>query len=167
MALHLIIGNIFSFLYALCIAVSVVKKNKKDLVAWQVVDVVFSILSNIALYAYAALATNSVALIRNILVYKGKLSKTITVLLVVLCVVIGIAVNNHGLIGWLPIVASSGYTICLYATKSDQQIRWALVPNLMMWFVHDIYVQAYPAAFINLILSTWTAIQICKNHPTK
>lgn len=160
----LILGNIFSFLYAVCIAISVVKKNKTDLIMWQVLDIIFNMSSNLVLHAYAALASNSIGLVRNFLAYKGKLSRNITYTLFVLTIVLGVWNNNLGLIGWLPIIASSSYTICMYTTKNDQQMRWALVPNLTMWVIHDLYVQAYPGAVINTILSIWTAIQIYKNR---
>lgn len=78
MQTYLILGNVFSLLSAICIAISVLKKNKNDLILWQVIDVIFCILSNIALYTYSAMTTNSIALIRNILAYKNKLTKKIT-----------------------------------------------------------------------------------------
>ena len=75
MQTYLILGNVFSLLSAICIAISVLKKNKNDLILWQVIDVIFCILSNIALYTYSAMTTNSIALIRNILAYKNKQRK--------------------------------------------------------------------------------------------
>ena len=160
----LIIGNIFSFLSALCIAVSVIKKNKNDLIWWQILDVVFCILSNIALYTYAALTTNSIALIRNILAYKNKLTKNLTFILLILCIIVGLWANNRGIIGFFPIIASASYTVFIYTTKNEQQMRWALVSNLLLWFVHDIYVQAYPSAITDIVLSIWTLMQIIRNR---
>lgn len=164
MQVYLITGNIFSFLSVVCIAVSVIKKNKNDLILWQVFDVVFCILSNLALCTYAALTTNSVALIRNLLAYKNKLSKNLTWLLLILCIVVGLWANNIGIFGLFPIAASASYTVFMYITKNEQQMRWALVSNLILWFVHDIYVQAYPSAANDIILSLWTLIQIVKNR---
>lgn len=166
MQTYLIIGNIFSLLSAICIAISVIKKSKADLIWWQILDVVFCILSNIALYTYAALTTNSIALIRNILAYKNKLTKNITWILLILCIVVGLWANNRGIIGLFPIIASASYTIFMYTTKNEQQMRWALVSNLILWFVHDIYVQAYPSALTDIILSIWTGTQIFKNRNT-
>jgi len=162
MQTYLIIGNIFSLLSAICIAVSVIKKSKNDLIWWQIIDVIFCILSNIALYTYSALTTNSISLIRNILAYKNKLNKNITWILLILCVIAGLCANNRGIIGLFPIIASASYTVFMFITKNEQQMRWALVSNLLLWFVHDAYVQAYPSALTDLVLSIWTAIQIFK-----
>lgn len=167
MQTYLILGNVFSLLSAICIAISVLKKNKNDLILWQVIDVIFCILSNIALYTYSAMTTNSIALIRNILAYKNKLTKKITWILFILCIVVGLYANNRGLIGLFPIVASASYTIFMFTTKDEQQIRWALVSNLILWFVHDIYIQAYPSALTDVVLSIWTSVQIFKKSKIK
>lgn len=164
MPFYLVIGNIFSLLSAICIAVSVIKKNKNDLIWWQIIDVIFCILSNIALYTYAALTTNTVSLIRNILAYKNKLSKKLTFILVVLCIIAGLWANNRGIIGLFPIIASASYTILMHTTNNEQQMRYALISNLMLWFVHDIYVQAYPSAITDMVLSVWTLLQIYKSR---
>jgi hypothetical protein len=161
---YLIIGNIFSFLSALCIAVSVIKKSKNDLIWWQILDIVFCILSNIALYTYAALTTNLIALIRNILAYKNKLTKNLTFILLILCIIVGFWANNRGIIGFFPIIASASYTVFIYTTKNEQQMRWALVSNLLLWLVHDTYVQAYPSAITDIALSLWTLLQIFRNR---
>ena len=71
MQAYLIIGNIFSFLSAICIAISTVKKSKKDFMYWQIGDTGFGIMANIALQAYAALVISIICLVRNILSYQG------------------------------------------------------------------------------------------------
>ena len=67
MQTYLIIGNIFSFLASICTAISVIKKNKIDFMYWQSGNTLFAILTNIALFSYTGITTNSVSLIRNIL----------------------------------------------------------------------------------------------------
>ena len=161
---HLILGNAFSFLSAVCIAISVIKKSKKDLMYWQIGDTFFGIIANVALYAYAALVISIVCFIRNILSYKNKLTKNTTFILVVLSVIVGLYANNLAMIGLLPIIASASYTVCIYITKNDQQMRWSLTINLLLWFIHNLYVQAYPSAVANIVLCIWTFVQIFKNR---
>lgn len=97
-------------------------------------------LSNIALFSYSAFTTNFLALLRNILAYKNKLSKSVTIVLTVLCVFLGAFANTRGIIGWFPITASASYTLFMFMTKNEQQMRFALISNLLLWFVHDIYI---------------------------
>lgn len=164
MATYLIIGNLFSLLSVMCLAVSVVKKNKNDLVLWQLWSIVFSVFSCFALRAYAALITCITDLIRNILAYKNRLTFQLTSILVILSIVIGLIINNLGWIGLLAIIASASYTIFMYTTKDEQQMRWALLLNQSLWFIHSLYIQSYPSAITEFILSVWTLIQIYRNR---
>lgn len=163
MYISIIIGNIFSLLSAVCVAVSVIKKNKKDFMYWQIGETLFGIVVNIVLSAYSALVISIICFIRNLLSYKNKLSKNITLTLLITSIIVGLYANNLGFMGLLPIIASSSYTICVYITKNEQQMRYASVVNTLLWFFHDKYIKAYPSAILCLILSCWTTIQIIRN----
>ena len=97
MSAYLILGNVFSLLSAICLAVSVIKKSKKDFMYWQIGDPLFGIATCIVLSAYAALVISVVCLIRNILSYKNKLSKNLTYLLLGISVPVGLYANNLGI----------------------------------------------------------------------
>ena len=162
MHVGLIVGNFFSLCAVICIAISIISKDKRRLIWWQTLDIIFYILSNIVLFSYAGIVTNTISLIRNILAYKNKLTKNITWLLIFLCFAIGIYVNNLGYIGFFAVLASGSYTYFVYATKDKRQMLYALISNLMLWFVHDLYIQAYPAAITDVILSGWAAYRLIK-----
>lgn len=159
---HLIIGNVFSLLSAICIMISAAQRNKKNFMFYQIGDTLFGSFANIMLSAYAALAISLVCLVRNVLSYKNRLSQNMTAVLTVLSVVIGLYVNNLGYIGFLPVIAAASFTIFVYTTKNEQQMRYVLVFNMLLWFVHSVYVQAYPSAVANIILCFWTIYQINK-----
>lgn len=158
----LIIGNLFSLASAICIAVSAAKNSKKDFMFWQVGDTAFGIFANIFLQAYAALVISLTCLIRNILSYKGKLTQTITYIIIFISTIISFYANNLGWIGWLPIIASDSFTLGVYLTKNDQQMRYILVTNALLWLIHSLYIQAYPSAIANLVICFWTIFQIIK-----
>lgn len=164
MPTSLILGNIFSLLSVICIAVSAIKKNKKDFMYWQIGDALFGICSTISLVAYAALVINSISLLRNILSYKDKLTKKITAFLLFFEIIIGLYVNNLAFIGLLPVITSAGYTLCVYLTKDEKQMRWVLVITTILWAVHNFCIHSYPSALTNIVLCVWTLLQIYKNR---
>lgn len=164
MSVNLIVGNIFSLLSIVCVGISVIKKNKKDLIYWQVVGAVFCIFASVFLLAYASVVMNLLTLSRNILAYLKKLTKNLTLIFCIVSAIIGLYINNIGIFGIFPIAATMSYTFFLFATKDEQQMRWAVILNLLLWCVHDFYVQAYPAALADIGISIWTAIQIFKNR---
>ncbi len=163
----LIIGNIFSFMAAVCLAISVVRKDKKGLIGWQIGDTVCCTLSNWFLQSYSAMIISIICIVRNILAYHQRLGQVMTIILMVVGAVIGLWANNRGYIGWLPVLASAEYTVCMYRLGSAQGMRYALVINLLMWLVHDAYIQSYPMAAMDLILTIWTAWQAWRNRQEK
>ena len=162
MSTALITGNIFSLLASICMGISVIKKSKKDLVWWQTLTIIFSLVTCILLLAYSALILTLCSLLRNILEYRNKLTVKWTFVLTLLGVIIGLYVNNRGIFGLLGIIATASYTACMYITKNEQQMRYALVSNLILWGIHDLYVQAYPSVITKIILTIWTIIQIVR-----
>lgn len=148
---------------SLCTAVSVVKKNKTDFMYWQVGNTVFAILTNFVLLSYSGVTTNSVSLIRNVLAYKKKLSFLITLIILAISVTLGLMFNNRGLIGILPVFSSAGYTLCIFLTKNEQQLRYALIADLSVWATYYLYIQAYPSVVTYMLLNVWTVIQIYRN----
>ena len=164
MQVFLIVGNIFSFLASLCTAVSVIKKSKTDFMYWQVGNTIFAILTNLVLLSYSGVTTNAVSLIRNILSYKNKLTIAGTFILLIVSVFLGLLYNNIGYIGLLPVFSSAGYTLCVYFTKNEQQMRYASICDLSMWATYYLYIQAYPSVITYAVLNIWTAIQIFRNR---
>lgn len=164
MQIYLIIGNIFSFLASLCTAISVVKKNKTDFMHWQVGNTLFAILTNVALFSYSGVTTNSISLVRNVLAYKNKLSAIMTLVILVMSISLGFFFNNRGIIGILPVLSSASYTFCIYATKNERPLRYVLIVDLSVWAMYYLYIQAYPSVITYMVLNVWTIIQIFKNR---
>ena len=164
MQTSLVIGNIFSFLASLCTAVSVVKKSKTDFMHWQVGNTVFAILTNAALCSYSGITTNTVSLVRNVLAYKNKLSFVRTLIICIISIFLGVIFNNRGLIGILPVFSSAGYTLCIYLTKNEQQLRYALIVDLSLWATYYLYIRGYPSVITYTVLNIWTLIQIFRNR---
>ncbi len=159
----LLIGNFFSLCTAICIAISVVKRNKIRLIWWQIWDTFFCILASLVLLSYSSFTTSILCMARNVAAYKKKLTGALAIALMLICVCIGLYANNRGVFGLFPILAFVEYTTAMYWTKNDQQMRYAVVINLSLWFIHDLYIQAYPSALTDVLLSLWTVIQIFRH----
>ena len=164
---YLLIGNILSFCCATCIAISVVKRNKQNLIWWQIWDSTFGLLASLVLFSYSSFTTGILCVIRNFLAYNKGLTKLITLVLVSICIVVGLYANNRGFFGILPLIAFTGYTITMYWAKNDQQMRYSLIINLSIWMIHDFYIQAYPSAIMDIILCIWTFYQAMRRIQRK
>lgn len=113
--------------------------------------------------AYSAVVTNVLTLFRNTLEVKNKLNRNFTSVICLLMAIVGLLANNRELLGILPILASITYTICVYVLKSAQQMRIALVVNLIQWMIFDFLVKSYPMFIMDMIIISITLINIIRH----
>lgn len=147
------IGLFFSLLSACCLCYSTFGKRKENMLKWQVANTSFVILANLLLKGYSGMATNLVCLVRNILGAKGLLNRINTAILDILIIAGGAAVNNRGLLGLLPVVASVEYSVCMYLCKNAQQMRLALAVNVVLWAIYDFVIGSYPMFATDVIVA--------------
>lgn len=163
----IILGELFSLLAALALAYSTFSNKKHKMIGWQAINAIFYGLSNLFLGGYTAVVTNILTLFRNVLQVKNKMNKILTIIICMLMVGVGLLFNNNALLGLLPIVASVQYTICIYILKSAQQMRFALVINLIQWLFFDFFIKAYPMFIMDLIIIIITLINILRYREVK
>ncbi len=163
----IIIGEVFSLLAALSLAYSTFSNKKDRMILWQAINATFYGLSNFFLGGYTAVVTNILTLIRNILQVKGKMNKGVTIIICILMTIIGFYFNKNGILGLIPIIASVTYTICVYVLKSAQQMRVALIINLIQWLFFDFLIKAYPMFVMDLIIIIVTLINILRYKEAK
>lgn len=158
--IRLIIGNIFGLLCGLFCALSTFGKTNKDMMKLQCLDCTSGIISCIILKGYSGALTQSISLIRNILVYKEKVNKTIQIILITLMVVVGLLINNRGLLGLLPIIASIEYTIIITKTTSTKLINVSLAINNILWIIYDFTIQNYTNCLMSSLIILASLINI-------
>ena len=157
-----ILGELFSLLAALCLAYSTFSNKKNKMIWWQAINAIFYGLSNLFLGAYSAVVTNVLTLFRNTLQVKNKLNRNSTFIICLLMAIVGIIANNKEWLGLLPILASITYTICVYILKSAQQMRIALVVNLIQLMIFDFLVKAYPMFIMDMIIIVVTVMNMIR-----
>ncbi|CDE90175.1 putative uncharacterized protein [Clostridium sp. CAG:389] len=156
------LGTICSFICAILMAWSTFSKNKKEMAKIQIFNPIFGALSNFFLCSYSAVVTNIVNVIRNYLTYKEKITKKLTILFIVFYILFGLAFNTKGWIGIFPILASSSYAIFCLKSNDAQILRYGLVLNQILWFLHDICVKAYPSMVTEVLIAIITIYNIIK-----
>lgn len=156
------IGLIFSAIGATCLAISSFAKTKKSMLTWQLSDYFFTMIANFLLGGYTGAISISVSIIRNTLMIKKWDSIYTTVILVLIQVSAGTYFNNLGLIGFLPLISSVSYTIISFATNKVQWLRWVTVENMLLWSFYDFTIKAYPALFMDIVITITTLIAIIK-----
>lgn len=122
MDLNLIIGNLSTLLAMGTNAVSSTRKTARGVLFWQSLAQVVYLVSAIVLRGYSAAVQNVVGIARNVVAISNKKSKVLEWSLTIAGVVLGIAFNNRGLMGLLPVIGNLQYTLAIFRFKDNEKV---------------------------------------------
>ena len=161
-----LLAQVFSAIGALCVAISSFAKSKNNMLIWQITDYIFTAIANLLLGGYTGALTISISIIRNSLMVKKKMTKTILTILIIIQIIVGSYLNQLGLIGYLPIISSVSYSLAIATTPNLQWLRWVIIENMLLWLIYDLTIKAYPAAITDITITLTTLIAIIRNRKT-
>lgn len=161
-----LLAQVFSAIGALCVVISSFAKSKNNMLVWQITDYIFTAIANLLLGGYTGALTISISIIRNSLMVKKKMTKTILTILIIIQIIVGTYLNQLGIIGYLPIISSVSYSLAIAATPNLQWLRWVIIENMLLWLIYDLTIQAYPAAITDVTITLTTLIAIIRNRKT-
>ncbi len=151
MELKLIIANIFAFLAALFMAGGTSLKTKKKIVGALVISDLFFIIANLISWSLSAAIVNTIAIVRDYMVYHKKFTRPLNAILITAVIAIGLFVNTRGLIGLLPIIATVQYGLIVRRARYPQLVRFSILIATLLWSVHDLSIGLFAPAPIYLM----------------
>ena len=158
-----IIGNLFSLCAMISDSVSGTRKKHSEIMAVQIVSQFFYAASSIALKGYSSTAQNVVAVFRNLAAMKHVKSKVLEWVLILAGVALGIAFNNRGLLGWLPIIANLEYSISVFRLKNNEKaLKLAFIVNMVMYAVFSVVIMNYVGAVSCTVIAVTTALSLLR-----
>ncbi len=158
--LRIIIGNLISFSASLfLIASCIIREPKKVFVLQTFENIVLSI-SSAVLGSYAGISTLLIAAVKNALVAMGRFTFGLMVLFCIVLTVVGLMVNNRGLIGLIPIFATVSLTVCNYYTRDILAIKWSLLLNIALWSIYGFLIWDFALGTMQIITGIITLVSI-------
>ena len=121
-AMEIVLGNVCSLLAMVTDSISSTRKTAKGVLWVQNLSQLVYGVGSVLLKGYSSAVQNVVSLIRNFVAIRKVESKVVEWILVVLGVVLGIAFNNRGLVGYLPVVANLQYTLMVFRFKDNERV---------------------------------------------
>ena len=159
----LIIGNACSLCAMVTDSVSGTRKKHSEILAVQILSQVFYGAGSIILRGYSSTAQNVVAILRNLAAMKNVKSRVVEWSLIALGVVLGVAFNNRGLLGWLPIAANLEYSVAVFRFKDNERgLKLAFLVNMLMYSVFSFAILNYVGAAGNIVVAVTTAISLLR-----
>ncbi len=162
----IIIGNICSLCAMVSDSVSGTRKKHGEILAVQMLSQVFYGAGSIILKGYSSTAQNVVAILRNLAAMKNVKSKVVEWTLIGRGVVLGIAFNNRGLLGWLPIVANFGYSVAVFRFRDNEKgLKLAFIVNMLMYCVFSFAILNYVGGVSNIAVAVTPAVSLFREKP--
>ena len=163
----IIIGNAFSLCAMISDSISGTRKKHSEIMAVQIVSQFFYGASSIALKGYSSTAQNVVAVFRNLAAMKRVKSRALEWALILAGVVLGVAFNNRGLLGWLPIIANLEYSVSVFKLKDNERaLKLAFIINMVMYAVFSAVIKNYVGVLSCAIIAVTTTISMIKAAKT-
>ncbi|MBQ7064940.1 MAG: YgjV family protein [Firmicutes bacterium] len=159
----IIIGNILTLCAMITDSISGTRKKNKEILGVQIISQFFYGTSSALLKGYSSTMQNVVAVLRNLAAIRNMKSKALEWTLIVLGVVLGVAFNNLGLVGWLPIIANLEYSIAVFQFKNNERnLKTAFLISLVMYAVFCGFIMNYVGIATNLIVAATTLISMIR-----
>lgn len=159
----IIIGNILSLCATISDSISGTRKKHSQIMYVQIVSQFFYGASSIVLQGYSSTAQNIVAVFRNFAAAKNVKSRVLEWILIVAGVVLGVVLNNRGLLGLLPIVANLEYSIAVFRFKDNQKaLKLSFILNMIMYAAFSLVIMNYVGVASCSVIAVTTAVSLIK-----
>ena len=160
------IGNAISIKAAIIMVYTGTLKNKKKIILIQSFQIFLLTISNFVLGGMSGAIVNISCVIRNILEYKEKLGTKTKIVLTIVTLYFSVKYNNHGLLGYLPIISTTVY-LWLINLKDIIKFKYLVIFTNITWFLYDLLIFAIVMAvfdFISVITNIVSVIKIKKEN---
>ena len=161
----MILGNLCTLVAMGFNAYSSTRKTPKGVLWMQNVSQTAYGISTLVLGGYSASAQNVVSILRNLAAIRNVKSKILEWTLVVLGVVLGLACNNLGWVGLLPVAANLQYTLAIFKFKDDERkIKMFFMINSVAFVIFNFVISNYVGVAADTFVFVTTAIMLWKTR---
>jgi hypothetical protein len=140
-------------------SVSATRKTTKGVLLVQILSQLSYFTGAIILKGYSGAVQNAVSILRNLVAIRKIENKIVEWSLVILGVVLGIAFNNRGLFGYLPIVANLQYTLVILRCKgNDFVLKISFLISTALFALFNLVIFNFVGMCTNFTVSAATAV---------
>ena len=136
LAWNVLVGSGISCIAGIFLIIRYCVNDVKKAYKYQFLNAFILAISSVFFFSWTGVVTMLIAASRNIFVYYDKLTKYWAVFFLLITVVLGIYVNNLGLVGLLPVLAIIEITLCNYYLKEIKSIKIGFIVNSTIYIVY-------------------------------
>ena len=159
----IILGNLCTLLAMGANAVSSMQKTAKRILRVQNLAQLIYCASAMILGGYSAAVQNAVSILRNIAAIRDIKSKVLEWSLVTAGVVLGIAFNNRGFMGLLPVLGNLLYTLAIFRFMDRERLlKLAFLISTASFLVFNIVILNIVGAVSDSVVIVTTVVVLCR-----
>ncbi len=153
-------GQLLGFIYALFLILSNFGKTKKQILLLQTISFFFKTFHYYLLGGISGFLTSLISMIRNIIFYKIKENKALTIFFIIVYIIIAI-ITFKNIYTLLPVFATITYTLIINY-DNPKYLRYGMFLTSLTWLTYNIYIISYSGIIIQIIMIISNIIAIIK-----
>ena len=158
-----ILGNVCTLFAMGANAFSATRKTARGVLGVQNVSQGIYAFSAFVLGGYSACAQNMVSILRNLAAMKNIKNKYLEWTLVALGVILGVAFNNRGFVGLLPVIGNLQYTLAIFRVKDNERLlKLSFLISVASFVVFNVVILNFVGAVSDLFVIGTTALVLLK-----
>ena len=163
--LNVIIGNLCTLLAMSGNAISSTRKTAKGVLTVQSFSQAIYCISAIVLRGYSAAVQNVVSILRNVAAICNVKSKALEWFLVALGVVLGVAFNNRGFVGLLPVLGNLQYTLAIFRFRDNERLlKISFLLSILSYTALNLVIFNFVGVASDLVVTITTVIVLIKER---
>lgn len=147
---QIIAGNVIALIGCIFMVFVGYAKDNKTTIIMQTIQIFFLGMSSLVLGSIPAVISNWGAIPRNFIVLHKKYTMPVKIVYTIAITAFAVYANNVGWIGALPILATFIFCLAL-DTPNKKQLKLIIMGTLIMWFIHDVFIQSYTSAVFDVL----------------
>ncbi|MBQ6334303.1 MAG: YgjV family protein [Erysipelotrichaceae bacterium] len=148
---NVLLANILTFIGESMLFVASSRKNKRDILIFQIVCMALTSVSSFLLKGYSGVVMGVLGIIRNILSINNIGSRFISYIFISSAIIFGFLFNNNGFLGLLAIMANVSQSLFILSKKATtKQIRLACSFSSLCWTIYNFAIKGYVGAAFSL-----------------
>ena len=167
MNLSLLMGNLCSLLGMAADSLSSAQKTTKGMLWMQSLGQLIYGIGTFLLGGYSGVVQNVVSILRNLVAIWNLANPVLEWLLAGLGVVFGLAFNNLGFIGILPVIGNLQYTLAIFRCRNNERLlKISFAATIAMYAIFNLAILNLVGVACNLVVLATTAFVLIKDKKT-
>ncbi len=147
----LLAGNAVSLLAACFTLASAWSRERRRIYMFQAWQCLLLAGANILFGSISGVTTFLLCTLRNLLLARDRFNGRRYVFFVAAVALLGLAANNRGLVGLIPVVTTAVYTVACLHVRQTRAIKANIIVNLTLWAVYDLLIMDFVSCCVDSV----------------